>query len=69
MFMRYALVKRKWGEGLTTRHPVMQDRQALLRGLVYNLHRLVTFCCLWWIHHWVQQRTAIDRAFRQSKNL
>ncbi len=56
-----SVVKRKWGEGLTTRHPVMQDRQALLRGLVYNLHRLVTFCCVWWIRTRLQQRPSHQR--------
>ena len=33
--------KRKWGEALTARQPVTQDTEALLRGVVYNLHRLV----------------------------
>ena len=36
-----SVVKRKWGEALAARLPVMQDRQALMRGLVYNLYRLV----------------------------
>ena len=36
-----SVVKRKWGEALAARLPVMQERQALLRGLVYNLYRLV----------------------------
>ena len=36
-----SVVKRKWGEALTARLPLMQEGQALLRGLVYNLYRLV----------------------------
>jgi hypothetical protein len=36
-----SVVKRKWGEGLTARLPAMQEAQALLRGLVYNVYRLV----------------------------
>ena len=36
-----SVVKRKWGEALAARLPAMQERQALLRGLVYNLYRLV----------------------------
>ena len=36
-----SVVKRKWGEALGARLPAMQERQALLRGLVYNLYRLV----------------------------
>lgn len=36
-----SVVKRKWGEALSARLPVMQERQALVRGLVYNLYRLV----------------------------
>lgn len=37
-----SVVKRKWGEALSARLPAMQESQALLRGLVYNLYRLVT---------------------------
>lgn len=36
-----SVVKRKWGEALSARLPAMQRAQALLRGLVYNLYRLV----------------------------
>lgn len=36
-----SVVKRKWGERLTARLPSMQEVQALLRGLVYNVYRLV----------------------------
>ena len=36
-----SVVKRKWGETLTARLPSMQEAQALVRGLVYNLYRLV----------------------------
>ena len=36
-----SVVKRKWGERLTARLGAMQEVQALLRGLVYNVHRLV----------------------------
>ena len=31
----------KWGEDLSARLPAMQRAQALVRGLVYNLYRLV----------------------------
>ena len=36
-----SVVKRKWGEALTARLPTMQHAQALIRGLVYNVYRLV----------------------------
>lgn len=36
-----SVVKRKWGERLTARLPAMQEAQALLRGVVYNVYRLV----------------------------
>lgn len=36
-----SVLKRKWGESLSARLPAMQDAQALLRGLVYNVYRLV----------------------------
>lgn len=36
-----SVVKRKWGEALTARLPSMQQAQALLRGLVYNVYRVV----------------------------
>ncbi len=36
-----AVVKRKWGEALAGRREGMQRAQALLRGLVYNVYRLV----------------------------
>ena len=35
-----SVVKRKWGEALSARLEAMQRTRALLRGLVYNLHRL-----------------------------
>jgi hypothetical protein len=43
-----SVVKRKWGECLSARDAAMQKLQALLRGVVYNLHRLTVlglFCC------------------------
>jgi hypothetical protein len=36
-----SVVKRKWGEALPARLPAMQRAQALVRGLVYNVYRLV----------------------------
>lgn len=44
-----SVLKRKWGGSLTARHPATQQLQALLRGVVYNLHRLTVlgiFLCL-----------------------
>jgi hypothetical protein len=35
-----SVMKRKWGESLSARQPVTQQLQVLLRGVVYNLHRL-----------------------------
>jgi Transposase DDE domain len=40
-----AVVKRRWGEALSTRIEATQEAQALLRGLVYNLNRLVRLDC------------------------
>ncbi len=36
-----SVVKRRWGESLSARLDETQHAQALLRGLVYNLNRLV----------------------------
>ncbi len=36
-----SVVKRRWGEALSARPDDTQHAQALLRGLVYNLNRLV----------------------------
>lgn len=36
-----SVVKRKWGQALSARLEGMQQVQALLRGVVYNLYRLV----------------------------
>lgn len=36
-----SVVKRKWGEALSARLPAMQRAQALVRGLVYHLYRLI----------------------------
>jgi hypothetical protein len=36
-----SVVKRRWGEALSARLDPTQEAQALLRGLVYNLNRLV----------------------------
>ncbi len=36
-----SVVKRRWGEALSARLDETQEAQALLRGVVYNLNRLV----------------------------
>ena len=36
-----SVAKRRWGEALSARLGDTQRTQALLRGLVYNLNRLV----------------------------
>jgi hypothetical protein len=44
-----SVLKRKWGECLSARGVIMQRLRALLRGAVYNLHRLTAlgvFCCV-----------------------
>ena len=44
-----SVLKRKWGECLSARNAFMQQLQALLRGVVYNLHRLTVLgvlCCV-----------------------
>ena len=38
-----SVAKRRWGEALSARLDDTQEAQALLRGLVYNLNRLVKF--------------------------
>jgi hypothetical protein len=40
-----SVVKRRWGEALSARLDETQRTQALLRGVVYNLNRLVRFDC------------------------
>ena len=54
-FMRPVLVlvaKRKWGEALSARREAMQQIQALLGGVVYNIYYLATMeqstgPCVW----------------------
>ena len=36
-----SVVKHRWGEALSARLDATQEAQALLRGVVYNLNRLV----------------------------
>ncbi len=36
-----SVAKRRWGEALSARLDATQEAQALLRGVVYNLNRLV----------------------------
>ncbi len=54
-----SVIKRKWGECLSARVVPMQQLQALLRGVVYNLHRLTVlgvFCCVQlWLHELLQR--------------
>jgi hypothetical protein len=40
-----SVVKRRWGEALSARLDTTQEAQALLRGVVYNLNRLVRLGC------------------------
>jgi hypothetical protein len=40
-----SVVKRRWGEALSARLDPTQAAQALLRGVVYNLNRLVRLDC------------------------
>jgi hypothetical protein len=42
-----SVTKRMLGEALSSRRDEMQERQALLRGVVYNLHRLALFGWVW----------------------
>jgi len=54
-----SVIKRKWGECLSARDNAMQQLQALLRGVVYNLHRLIVlglFCCVQVLHYTIVQR-------------
>jgi hypothetical protein len=55
-----SVLKRKWGECLSARDAAMQQLQALLRGVVYNLHRLTmlgVFCCVQLLLYLLLQRT------------
>jgi hypothetical protein len=40
-----SVAKRRWGEALSARLDATQEAQALLRGVVYNLNRLVRLDC------------------------
>jgi hypothetical protein len=56
-----SVIKRKWGECLSVRDSLMQQLQALLRGVVYNLHRLTVlglFCCVQLLLCTLLQRTS-----------
>lgn len=56
-----SVLKRKWGECLSARNAFMQQLQALLRGVVYNLHRLTVlgvFCRVQlWLNALLQRAT------------
>lgn len=57
-----SVIKRKWGECLSARDSAMQRLQALLRGVVYNLHRLTVlalFCCVQLLLAALFQRTSL----------
>jgi hypothetical protein len=40
-----SVAKRRWGEALSARNDATQEAQTLLRGVVYNLNRLVRLDC------------------------
>jgi hypothetical protein len=40
-----SVAKRRWGEALSARTDPTREAQALLRGVVYNLNRLVRLDC------------------------
>lgn len=48
-----SVLKRKWGENLSARSDLMQRKQALLRGLIYNLRRLVLLG-VWRVAIWLR---------------
>jgi hypothetical protein len=49
-----SVLKRKWGECLSARDAFMQQLQALLRGVVYNLHRLTVLGVLCCVQLWLR---------------
>jgi hypothetical protein len=56
-----SVLKRKWGESLSARQAAMQQLQAPLPGVVYNLHRLTVagvFCCVQLSLYTLLQRTS-----------
>ena len=56
-----SVLKRKWGESLSARSILMQQLQALLRGVVFNLHRLTVLgvsCCVQFCLYALLQRTS-----------
>lgn len=56
-----SVLKRKWGECLSAGRATMQQLQALLRGVVYNLHRLTVLgvfrCAQLWLRALLQRAT------------
>jgi len=54
-----SVLKRKWGDSLSARRDPMQRRQGLLRGVVYNLHRLVQLGVLFLL--WKHLETSMSR--------
>lgn len=53
----YSVVKRKFGEALTTRRYWQQVKQAFLRGITYNLYRAVQLGLSWW--HRMRHRVSV----------
>ena len=68
-----SVAKRKWGESLSARREELQKAQLLLRGVTYNLHRLVLLgllCVRARLERYSLSRpesAMFDQGFRQSK--
>ena len=69
-----SVAKRKWSESLSARREELQKAQLLLRGVTYNLHRLVLLgllrvrTSLKRDSPYLPQLAVFDQGFRQSKN-
>ena len=68
-----SVAKRKWGESLSARREELQKAQLLLRGVTYNLHRLVPRLGLLRARARLERHAlspaggVFDQGFRQSK--
>lgn len=49
-----SVIKRKFGESIRSRLWFLQRREAIIKGLVYNIHRLIT-CLLFSLYRTLQQ--------------
>ncbi|NSW80477.1 MAG: hypothetical protein HPY54_15755 [Chthonomonadetes bacterium] len=60
--MVHSVIKRKFGDRVRSRRRLLQLREVLVKGLVYNIHRWVVVCFVWYEVVCVSSRYLCNRA-------